>query len=1366
MNSSGKVKCTCGWSWNKSDSSKKDMYICHECGRDNSNNMKNGGWLDGYADDVSQAQNGIEGTMGGLTDKGFNYNGAWGGQFEDGGLIPIAQKGYQTSKDSVAHQANKILKYEQLRGGPGGIPLPQYADPQYMDMLMNKVYPEVKKIMPKSSAMEIGEAMDFIFNAGWDKANNKITKDPRAFALQEYYRQYDPSKLDKDGKWSGRKNAPYSFDQEYANTIGKLPENQRRLLMNKGRDWYYKNINNPAPGVPSSDYNDTWYGRIWNTNDYNPFNPNNPKFTPKKQMGGYVYPVNYVPQAQEGKTVTESTAVKKDRLAPSTKNIIKKLPGTNIHVNSKGEVVIKDDKGVYKPHQSKQQPEIVQGGKPRSGTQVVIENKQKQAEAKKKILKPLDVTTDVMQLGNFGPHPALQAIGKVGNIAGGLLDAYQAYDAFSEGDYVSGGINAASVALPFGLDAKTFRRNSKYLQPGQPLYPLSPQAGIFPGGYSRTNYIEPFAKVRGMSDQNLLANRALLGTLGAETVYDTELIPEYQMGGSIPGAVGFTYARTKGIPSEGPYAKKTMPSAQNGIVRESTSVNKNRRIPSTKDIIKKIPGTNAYKDVYGNLLEKDKSGVYKPRQREEEEVRQHVPQSKLSKIKEIALNPMTAAGYKVRNEDIPDNFSRSEDTRNNLDTAVDFINPVYYAESAKNLVESQGQVFSDLSEGNFQDAALNQLMAGVEALNFIPIAKGAKPFVQKGMKQLKNIPTSISPELRQGLRTQGLTFNGIPRKYPINNSQRAITEDVDRLFQEFPELAKIGSKEDYMQHLENIYPESTQPGIFYRGSNNPNLNASEWVPNPSGGNNLGQGFYFTPDPFKAQKYGKEAKALLNIKDPTYTSLRLNTNNGFMVPDGMMTKDLVEDGSGILSVQNPNRDLFTEMGSRAEGYLHKYKGPLDEQGFPAATRPYSSSPHYVEYNQIDEIAVPDNSQIHVLGSDADTELFKNYINNNKNKQGLITADPSFEPKFNSEIDWSKWNPEIPNNTQLMKEYNAIEQTSKANGTWMKNPDGSAFQGTPEQFVQQNSENFKKAFPNGFKETFRGTLGNEKSLKNIRDNRAVFTANEELAKKYAGRYSKGNVLGPESDLNEYATDGVYQLAYPETNNSLIFDANNSSWENINLSSLPESNISDDLIALEKRKKEFASKYDQTLKTDDIASYVEKSGVDNITIKNINDSGFGDVSTVLHRPGNYLKSLFGNNGMFDMTNPNIYKSVVPGAIGLGAASQLNNEEEAPEYKQGGIIKDDRGQWEHPGEITEINSPYITMKGVPYPVLGISDTGDTQMMYPEEEYEFDGTKVTEFPMAKNGLRQEQKGLVNLDNLLNFTNYNTKQPGGWLDKY
>lgn len=68
----------------------------------------------------------------------------------------------------------------------------------------------------------------------------------------------------------------------------------------------------------------------------------------------------------------------------------------------------------------------------------------------------------------------------------------------------------------------------------------------------------------------------------------------------------------------------------------------------------------------------------------------------------------------------------------------------------------------------------------------------------------------------------------------------------------------------------------------------------------------------------------------------------------------------------------------------------------------------------------------------------------------------------------------------------------------------------------------------------------------------------------------------------------------------------------------------------------------------------------------------------------------------------------------------------------KNGGVIKDDRGQWEHPGEITEIGSNNITMQGVPYPVLGVSkQTGEKKMMYPEKNYKFANTKqVVEYPM------------------------------------
>jgi len=41
-------------------------------------------WLDKY----KEAENGIEATMDGLTDQGFNYNGAWGGTMQTGGSLP------------------------------------------------------------------------------------------------------------------------------------------------------------------------------------------------------------------------------------------------------------------------------------------------------------------------------------------------------------------------------------------------------------------------------------------------------------------------------------------------------------------------------------------------------------------------------------------------------------------------------------------------------------------------------------------------------------------------------------------------------------------------------------------------------------------------------------------------------------------------------------------------------------------------------------------------------------------------------------------------------------------------------------------------------------------------------------------------------------------------------------------------------------------------------------------------------------------------------------------------------------------------------------------------------------------------------
>ncbi len=100
------------------------------------------------------------------------------------------------------------------------------------------------------------------------------------------------------------------------------------------------------------------------------------------------------------------------------------------------------------------------------------------------------------------------------------------------------------------------------------------------------------------------------------------------------------------------------------------------------------------------------------------------------------------------------------------------------------------------------------------------------------------------------------------------------------------------------------------------------------------------------------------------------------------------------------------------------------------------------------------------------------------------------------------------------------------------------------------------------------------------------------------------------------------------------------------------------------------------------------------------------------------------------------------LPGAVGFMYARTQDPAPSNGKYakktkasaQNGSVIKDDRGQWAYPGEVTEIGSNDITMQGVDYPVLGVSDTGDTKMMQPNQDYKFDGEKVTEFPMAQDG--------------------------------
>lgn len=82
----------------------------------------------------------------------------------------------------------------------------------------------------------------------------------------------------------------------------------------------------------------------------------------------------------------------------------------------------------------------------------------------------------------------------------------------------------------------------------------------------QTKWLDNFGKADNANESNVSLSENFNG-LAYDTTgrnYSPAWGGQFQQGGSIPGSVGFTYARTGSTPSEGKYAKKTLPSAQNG----------------------------------------------------------------------------------------------------------------------------------------------------------------------------------------------------------------------------------------------------------------------------------------------------------------------------------------------------------------------------------------------------------------------------------------------------------------------------------------------------------------------------------------------------------------------------------------------------------------------------------------------------------------------------------------------------------------------------------------------------------------------------------------------------------------------------------
>ena len=190
-------------------------------------------------------------------------------------------------------------------------------------------------------------------------------------------------------------------------------------------------------------------------------------------------------------------------------------------------------------------------------------------------------------------------------------------------------------------------------------------------------------------------------------------------------------------------------------------------------------------------------------------------------------------------------------------------------------------------------------------------------------------------------------------KFPNNISQKVekeedkiekpqIKEGVDLVFEQNPELEKIGSKEKYSEYLDTIFPESKVRDIVYHRtaekfdtfdkSRTKKINANR--------------FYFSP--INTGRYGQHAiQVILNIKN-----LAAPYNDDF--------------------IDDVNREHPEYTKGKSE-YFH-----LPAQIYVNANKYGYDGVYAFEGTNDDEYSVYLPEQIHILGSEQDIENFKKFV----------------------------------------------------------------------------------------------------------------------------------------------------------------------------------------------------------------------------------------------------------------------------------------------------------------------------------------------------------------------------------------------------
>ena len=184
----------------------------------------------------------------------------------------------------------------------------------------------------------------------------------------------------------------------------------------------------------------------------------------------------------------------------------------------------------------------------------------------------------------------------------------------------------------------------------------------------------------------------------------------------------------------------------------------------------------------------------------------------------------------------------------------------------------------------------------------------------------------------------------------------AIKPGVQELFNENPELASIGTPEQYSQYLDIVFPDSKVKDIVYHGTNEPIIGEKFIVTAGA----TGKGIWFSG----SKKY---AQIQMDRAQPSESLI------------GRPLRGKPKMYSVLLNIKNP-KNFYNSTGALLVQTPSEFNKQYDRNSNDAALFHHPNSKKPATSDSADQVVVFEPEQIHILGNKQDIEGFKEFVDN--------------------------------------------------------------------------------------------------------------------------------------------------------------------------------------------------------------------------------------------------------------------------------------------------------------------------------------------------------------------------------------------------